>query len=114
MANTLTYDPTIATQKTHTPRVKSIAFGNGYMQIAGDGINSNLESWSLSWIVNDTDKQSIEDFFNTTNGYDYFNWTSPENGASQKQYLVTSWNINPLGANFYNISAQFKEWAGLV
>ena len=116
MANTFpsTIEPTIATQKQHQPRVKSIAFGNGYLQIAGDGINNNLEKWTISFILSDTDKQTVEDFFNTEGGYNYFNWTSPENGATQKQYLCPSWSISSFGANKYQISCVFNEWAGLT
>ena len=109
-----TIKPTTASQKSHTPRVKSIAFGNGYKQIYGDGINFNLEKWSLSWTVNDTDKQTIEDFFIAAKGYIYFNWTSTESGATQKQYLCPSWSIQPLGVNNYVVSASFEEWAGLI
>jgi phage-related protein len=109
-----TLEPTIASQKSHTPRVKQIAFGNGYKQIYGDGLNSDTEKWSLGWTVNDTNKQTIEDFFSTAAGYNYFNWTSPETGATQKQYICPTWMIKPIGANFYEITATFEEWTGLV
>jgi len=108
-----TLKPTTSSQKSHTPRVKAINFGNGYKQIYGDGLNSNLESWSLSWLVDDTDKQIIEDFFATAGGINYFNWTSQEAGATQKQYICESWLIQPMGASKYQINATFKEWAGL-
>jgi len=114
MTTTFTYSPTIASQKQHHPKVKKIQFGNGYYQIVGDGINSNMEKWSLSFTVDDTDKQAIEDFFNTASGYTYFNWTSDENGATQKQYICNQWNIQPLGANNYNINATFDEFPGLT
>jgi len=106
--------PTTASNRNHTPRVKMIKFGNGYKQIVGDGINSNLEKWSLSFVLNDTNKQTVEDFFSVTGGYDYFNWTSPEAGATQKQYLVPSWTIQPIGASNYTINCVFEEWAGLT
>ena len=116
MANTFstTYKPTIASQKATKPRVKIIAFGNGYKQIVGDGINNLMEHWNLTWIVGDTGKQYIEDFFLTEAGYNYFNWTSNENGATLKQYICPQWNIQPIGNDNYQISASFEEWAGLT
>ena len=114
MANTFTYSPTIASQKSHEPRVNRVDFGNGYYQLVGDGINSNLEKWNLIFIVEDTEKQAIEDFFLNEGGYNYFNWTSDEAGAVQKQYICSSWNIQPMGASTYQISAIFEEFPGLT
>lgn len=114
MAETFSYIPTKDSTRAHQPRVKKIAFGNGYAQVYGDGINSNLEQWSLTFEEKDADKQTIEDFFSARGGYQYFNWTSPEAGATQKQYLCTNWQIKSLGAGFWSITATFEEWAGLV
>ncbi len=108
-----TIKPTIASQRTHKPRVKEVKFGNGYRQVWGDGINSNLEDWKLSFIVTDANKTIVHNFLNTANGYIHFNWTNPESGATQKQYTCPSWTVVPLGRNQYNIQATFKEWAGL-
>lgn len=105
--------PSTSSSKTKTPRVKSIQFGNGYKQIYGDGINNNLEVWSIGFTVNDTNKQSIETFLNSSAGYIPFYWTAPENGSIQKMYLCTTWNVVPLGRNIYSITANFEEWAGL-
>ena len=109
-----TIKPTTSSNRTNSPRTKSIAFGNGYMQITSDGINNNLEKWSLTFILEDADKQIVEDFFTTAGGINYFNWTSPELDAIRKQYLCPQWQINPLGSNVYQITCTFNEWAGLV
>jgi phage-related protein len=106
--------PTIGTNKKHTPKVKEIAFGNGYKQLYGDGLNSDLEKWSLTFILDDTDKQTVEDFFIAAAGYLFFNWTAPDAGAAQKQYLCQSWDINFLGGTAYRITTTFDEWAGLT
>ena len=114
MAETFNYNPTIQSQKNNTPRVKRQPMGNGYFQITGDGINSNLEKWNLTFIVNDTDKQAIISFFETTGGYTYFNWTSDEIGAVEKQYIVPNWTLQPIGGNWYNINCMFEEFPGLT
>lgn len=112
MANTFTIEPTIASRKSHEPRVKRAQFGNGYYQIVGDGLNADLEKWSLTWILDDTDKQTVEDFFTTEGGYNFFFWTSPENGASQKAYICPKWSVQPMGADVFTITAEFEEYPG--
>jgi phage-related protein len=109
-----TIKPVTSSSRRQTPRVKSIQFGNGYKQITGDGLNSNLEKWDLTFMLNDTDKQTVEDFFSVTGGYNYFNWTSPETGATQKQYIVTTWSIQPIGVQTYSITCSFEEFPGLT
>jgi len=114
MAETFNYTPTNSSTKSKAPRVKKISFGNGYQQIYGDGINSNLEKWSVTFIVNHSDRCTIEAFFNARAGYEFFNWTSAEVGATQKQYLCPDWTVTPLGNQMYTVAATFEEWAGLV
>jgi len=114
MATTFTWQPTKNSPKKKQPRVKKVEFGNGYKQIYGDGINNNLENWSLVFEVEDTVKQAIESFLDTANGYNFFNWTSPENGATEKQYVCPSWESIPIGGGFYSLTAIFEEWPGLV
>ena len=114
MAETFTYVPTKETQRVMKPRTKSIMFGNGYMQIAPDGINFLPEEWNLTFTVEDADKQIIDSFFKTAGGSVYFNWTSSEIGAVEKQYLCPNWQITPIGACLFTITATFNEWTGLV
>ena len=109
-----TIKPISASQRSQKPRVKRVQFGGGYFQIAGDGINNNLEKWNLTFVLDDTDKQTVEDFFLATNGYDFFNWTSQEAGATQKEYIVPEWNIQPLSSSNYQITCTFEEWPGLT
>ena len=114
MTDTFVYTPTKASVKTSKPRIKSISFGNGYEQIYGDGINSNPEIWTLDFNRDDTDKQAIEDFF-TAHYLTFFNWTSPEKGAVEKQYTCREWKISFIeDINYYNITATFNQWAGLI
>lgn len=114
MAETFNFTPTKASVKTSKPRVKSISFGNGYEQIYGDGINSNLKSWYVEFNRSDADKKTIESFFDA-NFLTFFNWTSPEKGAVEKQYTCREWTVNFIeDVNYYKITATFKEWGGLV
>lgn len=109
-----TIKPTIATQKSIQPRVKSIAFGNGYKQIYGDGINSMLEMWNLTFILDSTNYSTINTFLETAAGINYFGWTAPTPSATLKYYICPNWSTTGLGANKYQITCTFEEFAGLV
>ena len=110
MTETFIYKPTTESSRSHKPRVREIKLGHGYKQIAGDGINNNLENWDVTFVVNDTVKTSINTFFKNAKGYISFYWTSNEKNATQKKYLCPEWSILPLGSNKYKITAKFEEW----
>ncbi|MCP5854454.1 phage tail protein, partial [Klebsiella pneumoniae] len=48
MADTFTWCPYIEPTGSGTFRVRSAQFGNGYRQVAGDGINNEVQSWPLT------------------------------------------------------------------
>jgi phage-related protein len=116
MAETFTYQPTKDSARSMAPRVKQIAFGNGYKQIYGDGINANLESWELTFKAAAAEAVAIDSFFDSHGGYTPFNWTAPESGAVLKQYLCPSWRKAPAaeGGGWFIVTATFEEWAVLV
>lgn len=108
-------EPTIASMKTVEYRVKRVQFGNGYYQIAGDGINNNMEEWSVQWeALSATDKETIIAFLEARGGYDNFTWTAPDSSATAKSYICPGYELYGLGGNRYTISATFQEWPGLT
>lgn len=113
MSETFAYVPTKEVRKSITPRVKSVTFGNGFMQIAPDGINSVLEEWSLTFTVIDADRIIIDAFFTSMLGCTPFIWKSSEVGALNKYYLCPSWQVTPVGGCYFTITSTFKQWAGL-
>ena len=114
MADFPTIKPTIASNVTINARINKIQFGNGYYQSFGDGINNLLEKWSITFTVDNNDKKTIISFLNTQAGYNYFNWTAPDEGAVQKQYVCEGWTTTPLGNNMYTITCTFNEYPGLI
>lgn len=113
MAATLTHVPVLESTLSKEVRVKSISFGNGYEQFFPDGINANPDLWNMVFDEDDAGKQTLIAFFEA-NKYTYFNYTSPETGAVQKQFTCRKWSFNFLGAGNYKIMAEFKEWYGLT
>lgn len=113
MADTFTFVPDLTSKRRQTPRIKRIKFGNGYSQKYGDGINSNLSTWDMTFTANsDAEKEYIDEFF-ADHYLTYFHFEHPEVSGLIKPYECTSWEVEPLGAGNYTVTAVFEEWPGL-
>ena len=91
-----TFAPTLPPQEEPTGdinlRVKQTAFGDGYRQIIGDGLNTKQQNWPLTWKGTITEVDPIRDFFDAHVGVS-FNWTPP-NGVSGR-YICTGYRESP-------------------
>lgn len=103
-----TWIPSLNSQLDEEPRVLSAAFGDGYEQRAGDGINNNLPKWSLRFDTRTVSEAgAIRDFLRACNGVDSFDWTPPMGTAGK--FLCRKWSMNASGPLSYDISAVFEE-----
>ena len=60
---TFTYTPDFGANKKLMPRIKSINFGDGYEQRYNDGLNTNPQTWMLSFSNRtDIEAEAIDDF----------------------------------------------------
>lgn len=60
-----------------TLRVLKAQFGDGYAQIARDGINNVVESWSLQFVGKTAKIAAIRAFLRERGGDRSFHWTPP-------------------------------------
>ncbi|AVX37917.1 phage tail protein [Yersinia massiliensis] len=65
-----------ATAKTEF-RTREIQFGDGYIQRAGDGINTKSTEWTLQFIGDWDYIKPILDFLDEHQGHTAFEWTNP-------------------------------------
>lgn len=83
-----TYEPM---QLTKTPRVRKVAFGDGYEQRTQDGINHNKQMWRLAFTRrSDTDIGGVYDFLEARGGVESFDWT-PRGEASARRFVCRKW-----------------------
>lgn len=114
MANLPDIDTTHQISKQTNARILETPFGDGYRQRAGDGINSITDEWSLSWIVNSTDTDTLTDFFEARGGYESFDWT-PSGESVSKKWTCKTWTKTPTeakdiaGNNVWNVSATLRQ-----
>lgn len=70
--------PGFPTSETTDYRVRKAEFGDGYVQVAKDGINSSTVKYELTWpVLSLADAATIKAFFDARGGYEYFYYTVP-------------------------------------
>ncbi len=80
--------------QTASKRVKfatiTAQFGDGYMQRAGDGINKELENWSITWDnLNQTERDIIWAFIDVVQMSEVIEWQAPGD------LVEKNWIIDP-------------------
>jgi phage-related protein len=94
----------------HTPRVKSIRFGDGYEQRLEDGINNTLLNLDLSFDNKSIDEYTaILHFLIKRKGTEYFVFTMPSPYNTNKRFVCRSWNDSFISFNNNSIKTRFEE-----
>ena len=98
-------------QRTSTPKVHTLSFGDGYEQRIADGINNLQQSMSVTFATRP--KAEIDDlvaFFESLGGVSKFRMTIDDtNGAETIKVVCKSWNQTWNYDNFYSLSATFER-----
>ncbi|MGA9618978.1 MAG: phage tail protein [Serratia proteamaculans] len=85
------------------PKVRETPFGDGYKQTTGDGINSENESWPLTFTGPWSFIEPIIKFLREHKGYRSFKWRNPiyQLGLYHAgSFVVTPTFSNAKGRNF--------------
>ncbi|WP_431221727.1 phage tail protein [Serratia sp. L9] len=107
---TFTYAARVNPTGDHSFRVREVQFGDGYKQQVGDGLNAELQSWSLTFVGNWQRITEIRNFFKRHAGYKSFKWTSPnfELGLyTCNKFQVTAMGKNARSEPMYQLVATF-------
>lgn len=106
---TFTYTPDFGAQVQIKPRVRTIAFGDGYEQRQGDGINTQPQVWSLQWQNRDnTETSGIKSFLAARAGVEAFDWTPP-NEVTAIKVVCRDWTVTSVRFNLNNVNATFTQ-----
>lgn len=113
MALAATFDPTwlpqVGASLSEKPRVKKIQFGDGYQQRVTDGINTNLERWSLTFKGNPAVNTAIDAFLSARNGTEAFNWTTPKGRAIA--VVCSGWSETIDDFGWTTLTCEFEQVA---
>lgn len=89
-------------------RTLTAQFGDGYAQVAEDGINSRSEKWPLEFFGTEAEILPIKDFLDRHGGCKGFLWTPPL--GKQAVFLMDDgYQPVPLGGGWFTLSVTFKQ-----
>ncbi|TKI02760.1 phage tail protein [Martelella alba] len=105
MIHTFKFSPRVSPTGDLTPTVRETQLGDGYTQRSGDGINSEAQSWALTFVGNWDYVSPIVQFLRDHKGYIAFQWRNPlfEMGL----YCCKQYQVTPLGNNNFSLTATF-------
>jgi phage-related protein len=103
--------PSISGLSTQTKaRVLKAAFGDGYTQRGGDGLNTLPATVSATWPpMLRPELDAIEGFLAARRGFESFNWTVPGESAS-RIWTCETWSVSAAGStDLFVLSATFEQ-----
>ncbi|CAB3838233.1 hypothetical protein LMG26686_01312 [Achromobacter mucicolens] len=92
---------------TVTFRRLTAQFGDGYRQVAGDGINKKVQSWPLTFSGTKQEIQAVISFLDRHAGIASFLWTPPM--GVEGYYEAPAYSLNSVGGDVYTVSATFNQ-----
>lgn len=88
-------------------RLRTNDYGDGYTQVIGDGINSDTESWPLTFTGREAYINPIRDFLARHKRGKAFAWQPPLGALGLFRY-TSSITRQPLGKGLYIITVTFE------
>lgn len=108
-APTFTWSIQTQATGTETARVRTAQFGDGYKQVAQDGLNPVTGSWPITVGGASTDVRAARDFLRARAGQSFY-WTPP--GDVQGLWRCVQWTIKPDGGIAFTLTATFEQAFG--
>ena len=104
---TFSWTPQVGMNGTAKYQVLSARFGDGYQQVAADGINNKIESWPVSFTGTKDEIRPIRDFLDRHAGYQSFYWTPPL--GEKGMYRSFDIPMPPPPREIYTLSTVFEQ-----
>lgn len=89
-------------------RVRTVQFGDGYKQVAADGINPETQSWPLAFTGTETEMKPILTFMRG-HTLKSFIWIPPYGEEGLYRVTPDSIRATPVGGKVMTISATFEQ-----
>ena len=102
--------PTYGVQKNSKPNARTVKFGDGYEQSITFGLNQNPKTYALTFVVSETDADTIEAFLDerAANNMESFDFTPPGESSSSK-FVCEDWSKSIPYLNRATIQATFRQ-----
>jgi len=111
-----TFTPSVKPDEGYTvsnkPNVLVNKFNDGYASYAGDGINNNLETFTLNWknLIWETEGESIYNYLEERGAHKPILYTR-DGQTTERRYRCVSWTHKRHDGVYVDISAKFEEIA---
>lgn len=99
--------PRVDVVGTETDRVRTAQFGDGYSQAVGDGINTRVGTWPLTFTGKRDYILPIKAFLDRHGGHKSFLWTPPLGEPSL--FRAPERTVSPHGAENYTLTVTFNQ-----
>jgi phage-related protein len=105
---TFTFIPDQGVSPEYKARVNKAQFGDGYAQSVGEGINTVLQTWKLSFTLRrKTEVQAIIQFLADHYGAVKFTWTTPL--GETLSFVCDQWSASGNHDLDWSVSATFEQ-----
>lgn len=95
---------------TFPASIRELRFGDGYRQIAKEGINRAPQKWSLVFDRDQSEIAAIQTFIDAHEG-EWFTWTPPGSNAVAGKYIApTGYTKTPYSGSNERLSVVFEEF----
>ena len=108
MATFPSYDPVPGASKRSQPTVRNAQFGDGYSQRLRFGLNTDLKTWSLRFVLSEEDADEVETFLEARAGAEHFDWSPPDETDTYK-WICQDWSKTIPFQGRAEISATFQQ-----
>ncbi|KPD01936.1 phage tail protein [Moellerella wisconsensis] len=89
-------------------RIKEVEFGDGYKQVAGDGINTETQSWPFTYTGQKAEVMPIFNFIRQ-HTVKSFIWVPPFGEKGLYRVKADSITLKPIGGSMITIAATFEQ-----
>lgn len=87
--------------------VRKAQFGDSYMQVSGEGLQSSVDSWAVSYAGLWEDVVEVENFLKDHKGYMSFAWRTPK--RELKLFRAETWQVLPYAKDVFRLTTTFEE-----
>lgn len=89
-------------------RTLDVQFGDGYQQVAGDGVNTRSMVWNLNFQRDQEEIALIKDFLDRHGGVKPFYWQPPM--ELKGLYLAKGYKPAALGGRLHSLQVTFRQF----
>jgi phage-related protein len=107
MSEVFSWDPLVEPTGEEKFRTRSAQFGDGYKQLAQDGLNSSSQRWPLTFGGQEDEIEPIVSFLRRHAGAKSFLWRPPL--GVQSLWTCAGFNTTPHVDGLYTVTATFEQ-----